>query len=82
MPSATLRTLGGSIAIALPKKLLTPLGLSSGSEVNIAVKDGNLIISPLKKKYTLQEMIAGMSVGDLPHDSDWENAPPVGKEVI
>ena len=82
MPSATLRNLGGSIAIALPKKLLSTLGLSSGSEVDIAIKDGSMIISPLKKKYTLEEMIAGMEIGDLPSDTDWENAPVAGKEVL
>ena len=82
MPSATLRNLGGSIAIALPKKLLTSLGLSSGSEVDITIKDGSMIISPLKKKYTLAEMIAGMEIGDLPSDADWENAPSAGKEAL
>ena len=67
---------------ALPKKLLSSLGLGSGSEVDIAVKDGSVIISPLKKKYTLEEMIAGMEIGDLPSDTDWENAPVAGKEVL
>ena len=82
MPNTTLRNLGGSIALALPKKLLSTLGLSSGSEVDIAIKDGTIFISPLKKKYTLEEMIAGMEIGDLPSDADWENAPVAGKEVL
>ena len=82
MPSATLRNLGGSIAIALPKKLLSTLGLSSGSEVDIAIKDGSMIIRPVKKKYTLEEMTAGMKMGDLPCDAEWENAPSAGKEVL
>jgi antitoxin ChpS len=82
MPSARLRNLGGSIAIALPKKLLSSLGLGSGSDVDIAIKDGSVIISPLKKKYTLEEMIAGMEIGDLPSDAEWENAPSAGKEAL
>ena len=82
MPRATLRSLGGSIAIALPKKLLSSLGLGSGSEVDITVKDGSVIINPLKKKYTLEEMIAGMEIGDLPSDAEWENAQSVGKEAL
>jgi antitoxin component of MazEF toxin-antitoxin module len=82
MPTATLRNLGGLIAIALPKKLLSSFGLVSGSEVDITVKDGSVIISPLKRKYTLEEMIAGMEIGDLPSDADWENAPVAGKEVL
>lgn len=82
MPSAILRNLGGSIAIALPKKLLSTLGLSSGSAVDISVKDGSVIISPLKKKYTLEEMTAGMEMGDLPSDAEWENTPVAGKEML
>ena len=82
MPSATLRNLGGSIAITLPKKLLTTLGLHAGSEVDVDIQEGCLVIRSKRKKYTLEEMLAGMEVGDLPSDAEWEAMPAVGKEIL
>jgi antitoxin component of MazEF toxin-antitoxin module len=40
---------GNSTALVLDKALLELLGLSSQSEVEIAIKDGKMIVSPIKK---------------------------------
>lgn len=66
MQSATLRNLGGSVAVTLPRKLLATIGLDTGCKVNIAIDNGCLVLSPIVKKYNLNEMIAGMKIGDLP----------------
>jgi len=62
--------------------LLNSIGLKSGEQVSIEADGKRLVISPAKRKYTLEELLAGMEEGDLPRDTEWENMPPVGREVI
>ena len=82
MQNATLRNLGGSVAVTLPRKLLASIGLDTGSKVNIEIDNGRLVLSPATKKYSLAEMVAGLKAGDLPTDSGFENMPIVGREVL
>ena len=83
MHSATLRSLGGSVALTLPKQLLKSLGLESGSEVEIALDRGKLVVSPKKRPtYTLDELLARCEGKRFRIDTEWERAGPVGKEAI
>ncbi|MGH8562546.1 MAG: AbrB/MazE/SpoVT family DNA-binding domain-containing protein [Gammaproteobacteria bacterium] len=53
MPIATLRSVGGSVVMAIPKRILDLVHLRSGSQVNIDAQDGKLIVAPKKKpRYT------------------------------
>jgi antitoxin ChpS len=59
MPTATLRTVGGSIVIAIPKRLLEMVQLQAGSKVDINVEQGHLVVIPQKKKrYMLSDLLA------------------------
>ena len=83
MHTATLRALGGSLTLTLPKQLLKNLGLEAGSQVEIAADREKIIVTPKhKRKYTLDELLAGMKPGDMPVDREWDQAPRVGKEVL
>ena len=82
MTSSTLRTLGGSIIVTLPKQFIRSLNLDAGSKVNINLENNYLTIKPTRKKYTLSELLDGMEEGDMPYDKSFENMPPVGKEVL
>ena len=82
MHTAKLYTQGGSVALTIPRPLLNSIGLKSGEQVSIETDGKRLVISPARKKYTLEELLAGMKEGDLPRDAEWENMPPVGREVI
>jgi antitoxin MazE len=83
MHTATLRALGGSLTLTLPKQLLKNLGLEAGSQVEIAADRDKIILTPRqKRKYTLDELLAGMKPGDMPIDRDWDTAPRAGKEVL
>ena len=83
MHTATLRALGGSLTLTLPKQLLKNLGLEAGSQVDIAADHERIIVTPKqKRKYTLDELLAGMKPGDMPVDRAWDAAPRVGKEVL
>lgn len=83
MHSATLRSLGGSVALTLPKQLLKSLGLQSGSEVDIVLDRGKLVVSPKKKPvYTLEELLARCEGKQFRVDAEWERAGAVGKEAL
>lgn len=89
MATATLRTLGGSVVLAIPPNLLETLHLQAGSKVEIDLSGDFLTLKPAqpaqpaRKRYTLAELLEGMADGDtLPIDHDFENMPAVGNEVL
>ena len=81
MHTATLRTLGGSIALTLPRPMLKSLGLDVGHQVEIAVQGNALMLSPAHPRYKLADLVAGMKPGDLPQADGWDAQPAVGQEV-
>ena len=84
MPTATLRTVGGSVVIAIPKKLLELVHLQSGSQVSIDVQQGQLIVKAKKvKRYTLAELVAqcNPSLPITTAEQEWLDAPAVGLEI-
>ena len=83
--TATLRTVGGSVMIAIPKPLLETLGVSANAKLDLTVEEGKLVAVPRKRpKYTLDELLAmGNPNADLTEeDRDWLSDPPKGNEVI
>lgn len=82
MHTATLRSLGGSVAVTLPKAMLTPLGLGVGSQVDLFLDEHGIKLVPEKrKKYTLDQLLAMQN--DVPFliDKEWDAMPAVGNEV-
>ena len=82
MHTATLRALGGSIAVTLPRQLLKNLGLAAGSQVEISADGESLTITPKHKKYTLAELLANCGEGDFEIDREFMDAPPAGRELL
>ena len=83
MPTATLRSVGGSIVMAIPKRILELVQLQAGSRVDIDVQQGQLIVIPQRKKrYTLSELLAQCN-SSLPltdGEREWLDVPAVGLE--
>jgi len=83
MPTATLRSIGGSIVIAIPKRLLEMVQLQAGSKVEINVEQGHLVVIPQKKKrYKLSDLLTQCDPS-LPltvEERDWLEMPAVGLE--
>ena len=85
MATSTLRNVGGSVMMAIPKPFLETLGLAANSKVEVTIEDGRLITIPrARPKYTLEELIAQCDLDAplSPEDEEWLNDPPVGREVI
>lgn len=83
MSQATLRVLGGSVALTLPKKLLESVGLGAGDRVSIAIDKGRIVVEPVQRpKYRLADLLAQCKGKRFVVDREWDAAPPVGAEVI
>src|SRR5215204_4988957 len=47
---ATVRKLGNSSGVIIPKSMLTEIGLATGDAVDLALEEGRIAITPLKKR--------------------------------
>ena len=85
MATVALRALGGSVVMAVPRQILSMLHLCAGSQVEVNVEDGRLVVEPkVKPKYTLAELLAQCTEANMvmsAEDQEWLNSKPVGKEV-
>lgn len=85
MTTVTLRNLGGSVVMTLPKKILDLVHLRTGSQVSIDVQDGKLIIEPKPKpRYKLAELMAQCDLSQplTVEEQEWLDAPLAGHEDI
>jgi antitoxin ChpS len=83
MPTARLRTLGGSTIIAIPPALLSQIGLAAGGKIEIAVEGDQLVLrkpARVKPRYTMAQLLAQCDPGPFEVDQEWMDAPAVGKE--
>ena len=82
---AVLRKVGGSIMLTVPQVILKQMNLTADANVDLALKNGKLIIEPIKRpKYTLDELLAQSDYSGSLNDEErqWLDAPTVGKELL
>ncbi len=71
---------GNSLAIRIPKAFAEETGLQPDDEVEITVREGQIILTPMKvKAYALEELLAGITPENRP--GEWDMGPAVGREV-
>jgi antitoxin MazE len=70
---------GNSLGVRIPQPVANEIGLKIGSVVEVTVVDGKAVISPLKKKYTLDELLEGVTPELIDGEYDWGQ--PVGREA-
>lgn len=76
---STVAKWGNSLAIRIPKNIAKKIDLKEGTVISINVTDSNIVITPKKPKYTLEELLAGASTEDFDGEYDWGE--PVGEEI-
>jgi antitoxin ChpS len=82
---ATLRTVGGSIAMTIPKAIVDELNLKAETKVDLTVEDGKLVVRANKRpKYKLDDLLAqcDQNAQRNPEQDEWLNTPTVGREII
>lgn len=70
---------GNSLAVRIPKDCAEELGLAEGGAVEMTVAERRLILAPLQREYSLEELVAGITPENLHSETDWGE--PKGKEV-
>ncbi len=79
---AKIQKWGNSQGLRITKALLVDAQISVGDDVNIAVKDGALIVTPAqrtRKKYNLKDLVDKIPDGYHAKEINWGK--PTGKEV-
>ena len=87
MTTATLRAVGNSVAVVIPKQWLSLLGLEAGAKVELILEAGHLTLKPqprpARKRYSLAELLADCDPeAPLPDEMrEWDETPATGREV-
>jgi antitoxin ChpS len=74
---------GNSSGVLLPAFLLKKLGVGNGQELSAEVKNGALVLTPVNRRYTLEELVSqcDMSLPMQSEDDVWGRDAPTGNEV-
>ena len=74
-----IRKWGNSLAVRIPRAFAADARLVSGSEVDVAVEDGRLVIVPVHAGLTLDALLAGVTPANL--HGEVQTGRAVGREV-
>jgi antitoxin MazE len=73
---------GNSQGLRLSKELLSEAHIGVGDVVDVAVRDGALVVTPVRRVrggQDLEELVARIPEGYVPDEADW--GPPAGREA-
>ena len=70
---------GHSLGIRIPAPIAKQVQLEEGTEITFTVVDNSLVIRPKRNKYTLDELLEGMTNGNIHAEVDM--GMPVGSEL-
>lgn len=70
---------GNSLALRIPKPFALEIHLEEDSDVNVSLVNGQIIIEPLQKEYSLDELLVGVTKKNVHHEVDF--GPAQGNEI-
>lgn len=71
---------GNSLGLRIPKLFAGDTGVRDGSIVEITIKNGQLIVNPVRrKKCNLNDLVSKITSSNIHDEIDWGD--PVGREV-
>ena len=71
---------GNSLGLRIPRALALEAGVEAGSEVDLSIRDGELIMRPgSRRKYRLSELLRNVTTKNL--HSEVATGAPVGGEI-
>ena len=79
----TIKKWGNSAGMVIPGALMDELGVKIGQSLEAEVMNNQLIMKPIRKKYTLEELLAqgDPSAPKVSEEDTWGKDNPLGKEV-
>ena len=72
---------GNSLALRIPKAFAHETRLKPGSQVNLSIKDGKLVIEPVldEKKYVLDDLLSKVTESNI--HKEYSFGKPSGREI-
>ena len=70
---------GNSLGIRLPQAIIQQVGWQEGAMVTISVRDAQVILSPTKPSYSLDELLQGATSQEQHDELEWGKS--VGEET-
>lgn len=62
MPRVQVAKWGNSLGVRVPRDVAARVGLTEGARVDVeATPDGRIVISRSRRRFTLEELVAGMT---------------------
>ncbi len=79
--TGTVQKWGNSLAIRIPKALSQESGLIEGTQIDIALSNGKLVISKARPVYSIDELVARITLDNKPDFNDVDFGKPMGRET-
>ena len=71
---------GNSLGLRIPKSFAEQAGVEAGSEVDLSVEDGELIVRPRRRpRYELKDLLRSVTAKNV--HKEVETGDPVGREA-
>jgi antitoxin MazE len=70
---------GNSLAVRIPKNISKEILVTEGSNINIKVENGNIILSPSQKEYSLKDLLKNITEKNI--HSEISTGNHVGGEI-
>ncbi|NLI76010.1 MAG: AbrB/MazE/SpoVT family DNA-binding domain-containing protein [Candidatus Riflebacteria bacterium] len=70
---------GNSLALRIPKPFALEINLFENAEVNVSLRNGRIIIEPISKEYSLDELVKKITPENRHGETDW-GGPRGGEE--
>ena len=63
---------GSSLAVRIPQAIVTKARLAEGDRLSlILAADGSIVMRSRHRKYSLDQLVAGIRPGNRHHETDW-----------
>ncbi|MBW2545432.1 MAG: AbrB/MazE/SpoVT family DNA-binding domain-containing protein [Deltaproteobacteria bacterium] len=77
---AKIQKWGNSLALRIPKSFALNVNIKQNELVDLLIDKGKIVIKPItQKKYSLEELLEGVSENNL--HSEFDTGAPTGKEL-
>ncbi|EMU6254528.1 type II toxin-antitoxin system antitoxin ChpS [Escherichia coli] len=79
----TIKRWGNSSGMVIPNVVMKELNLQPGQSVEAQVSNNQLILTPISRRYSLDELLAqcDMNAAELSEQDVWGKSTPAGDEI-
>jgi antitoxin MazE len=70
---------GNSLAVRIPGAYAKDLNLKEGMNLDVSLVEGAILLRPVSREYSLEELVSGITPENLHEETDWGQ--DVGRET-